>query len=161
METVVRVALVYVAIFVGLRVMGKREFSQLSPMELITLLLIAEIVSQGIVGDDFSLTNALVGVATLLALVLATSYLQTTNVRAEKLISGDPTVLLYHGRLYEDNLLRERVTPDEVSGAARAAGYLDLDAIEWAILEPDGRISVIPRDPYRAGAVHVQEHDPT
>jgi uncharacterized membrane protein YcaP (DUF421 family) len=160
METVVRVVLVYVAIFAGLRVMGKREFSQLSPMELITLLLIPEIVSQGIIGDDFSLTNALVGVATLLALVLATSYLQTTNVRAEKLISGDPTVLLYHGRLYEDNLLRERVTPDEVSGAVRAAGYLDLDAIEWAILEPDGRISVIPRDEYRARAVHVQQHDP-
>jgi uncharacterized membrane protein YcaP (DUF421 family) len=161
METVVRVALVYVVIFVGLRVMGKREFSQLSPMELITLLLIPEIVAQGIVGDDFSLTNALVGVATLLALVLGTSYLQTVSARAESLISGEPTVLLYRGRLYEDHLMRERVTPDEVLGAVRAAGYAGLDAIEWAILEPDGRISVIPRDATRVPAAHVQEHEPT
>jgi uncharacterized membrane protein YcaP (DUF421 family) len=161
METVVRVAIVYVAILVGLRVMGKREFGQLSPMELITLLLIPEIVSQGILRDDFSLTNALVGVAALLALVLGTSYLQTANARAEKLISGDPTVLLYRGRLYEQNLMRERVTPDEVAGAVRAAGYADLGAIEWAILEPDGRISVIPRDRARVRAARVQEHDPT
>jgi uncharacterized membrane protein YcaP (DUF421 family) len=161
METVLRVAVVYVAIFIGLRVMGKREFSQLSPMELITLLLIPEIVSQSIVRDDFSLTNALVGVATLLALVLGTSYLQTANARAEKVISGDPTVLLYRGRLYEDNLMRERVTPDEVLGAVRTAGYVDLDAIEWAILEPDGRISVIPREGSRVQAVHRQDPDVT
>lgn len=146
METVVRVAIVYVAIFIGLRVLGKREFSQLSPMELITLLLIPEIVSQGILREDFSLTNALVGVATVLALVLGTSILQTRSRRLEKVISGEPTVLLHEGRLIEDHLMRERVTPDEVLGEARAAGYPTLDELQWAILEPDGRISVIARE---------------
>jgi len=159
METVVRVAIVYVAIFVGLRALGKREFSQLSPMELITLLLIPEIVSQGILREDFSLTNALVGVATLLALVLGTSILQTRSQRAEKIISGEPTVLLHRGNLIEEHLMRERVTPDEVLSAARAASYLTLDELEWAILESDGRISVIPRPGHRSEASHAGEPD--
>lgn len=145
METVVWVAIVYVAILVGLRVLGKREPSQLSPMELIALLLIPEIVSQGIIREDFSLTNALVGVATVLALVLGTSMLQTRSERAERIMCGEPTVLLHRGQLIEENLMRERVTPDEVLGETRGAGYLTLDELEWAILEPEGRISIIPR----------------
>jgi len=146
METVVRIAIVYVAILIGLRAIGKREFSQLSPMELVTLLLIPEIVSQGVIREDFSITNALIGVASILALVLGTSVLQSQNERAEKAISGTPSVLVHRGRLIEQNLAVERVTPNEVLGEIRSAGYLTLEEIEWAILEGDGRVSVIPRE---------------
>jgi uncharacterized membrane protein YcaP (DUF421 family) len=157
METVVRVGLIYLAILVGMRFLGKREFAQLSPLELISLLLIPEIASQGLMREDFSFTNAIIGIATLLLLVLATSMLQARSERAARAIGGTPAVLVHAGRLLEHNLVTERVTPDEVLGEVRAAGYEDLGEVQWAILEADGRISVVPRADIRSRAAHKAE----
>jgi uncharacterized membrane protein YcaP (DUF421 family) len=156
METVVRVALIYLAILVGLRVLGKREFSQLSPLELVSLLLIPELATQALNRDDHSVTNALIGIATLLVLVLGTSLLTARSERASNVISGTPTVLVHDGRLLEENLMRERVGPDELMGEIRMAGYARLDEIQWAILEGEGRISVVPHRDLQGGT-HREE----
>lgn len=145
METVVRVAIVYVFILAGLRVLGKREFSQMSPMELVALLMIPEIVTQGVLREDFSLTNALIGVATLLVLVFANSFLTHLSKAFETVVEGKPSVLAAHGKLVEENLDKERVSPDEVYGEMHRAGLERIEQVRWAILEGDGKISIVPQ----------------
>ena len=144
METVLRVAVIYLLVFAGLRVMGKREFSQLSPVELVTLLMIPEVVSQALTGEDYSITTAAIGVATLLVLVFGTSLLMHRFKKAEAVIAGEPSILVRHGAMLEHTMNSARVTEDEVFSEMHKSGLLTLDQVEWAILEPDGRIAIVP-----------------
>ena|SRR6056297_697612 len=144
MQIVFRITLIYLFIFIAMRVMGKREFSKMSPMEFITLLLIPEIVSQGMVGEDFSITNALVGLATLFVLVYGISTLTHVSERFESIATSRPTVLVHRGRLLEGNLNRERVSPDEIYGEIRRAGLERIEQVRWAVLESEGTISIVP-----------------
>ena len=147
MEIVMRVAVIYFFVYLGLRVIGKREFGELSPLELVTLLLIPEIVAQAIPGgDDFSLLNGLTGVATLLLLVFITSVVHYLKPALARATEGVPSVLVHDGELVGASLDRERVSPDEVMAAVREAGLDDLSRVRWAILEVDGRISVVTTD---------------
>lgn len=94
--------------------------------------------------EDFSLTNALVGVSTLLSLVFLTGVLSYRFQRFGGLIAGEPAVLVRHGHLVSSNLNRERVRPDEILEAVHQVGLCRMDQVQWAILETAGRISVIP-----------------
>jgi uncharacterized membrane protein YcaP (DUF421 family) len=147
METVLRVALIYVFVMVGLRMLGKREFGELAPFDLVVLLLIPEIVSQSLIREDYSFTNSMVGVATLLMLVFFTSVLSHRFRKVGSAITGVPAVLVRHGLLVTENLNRERVRPDEILDATHQVGLHRMDQVQWAILEGDGRISVIPWTP--------------
>lgn len=158
METVLRVAIIYAFILVALRILGKREFGQLSPLELVSLLLIPEIVSQSLVREDFSMTNGLVGISTLLVLVFVTSLATTHSTKAAAVIESEPTVLAYNGRFLEHNLRQQRVAPDEVMSQLRKAGLERLDQVRWAILETDGRISIVPTD--AGGTPAITEEPP-
>ena len=144
MDTVLRVAAIYLLVFAGLRVMGKREFGQLSPLELVTLLMIPEIVSQALTGEDYSVTNAAIGVATLLVLVFTTSLLMHRFKKAETLIAGEPSVLVRHGKMLQDAMNVARVSADEVFEEMHKVGLLKIEQVDWAILEPDGRIAIVP-----------------
>jgi uncharacterized membrane protein YcaP (DUF421 family) len=149
METVLRVAVIYLFVLVGLRVLGKREFGQLSPLELVTLLMIPEIVSQALTRDDYSLTNALIGVSTLFVLVFLTSVLVHRFKKLELAVSGAPTVLVSHGELRRDALDTNRVTTDELFSEMHKSGLDELTQVKWAILEPDGHIAIVPTDEVR------------
>ena len=144
MDAVLRVVVIYVLIVVGLRLLGKREFGQLSPLELVTLLLIPEIVSNAIQGEHFSVTHAAVGVSTLFVLVFLTSLLSARSKRFQILIDGSPRVLVHDGKLIPESLMAERVTADEVLSEMRKAGCDELAQVRWAILESDGKISIVP-----------------
>lgn len=150
METVLRVAFIYFFLMAAMRLMGKREFSQLSPMEFVSLLLIPELVSQSLVRDDFSITTAIIGVSTLLVLVFLTTVIVQFSHRAEKIIQGSPTILVEAGKLVVDNMNRERVTSDELDSEIKLAGLEELKQVKWAILQSDGKIAIIPSDPQDA-----------
>ena len=144
MEVVIRVVAIYLFVLFGLRVIGRREFSDMSPIDMVTLLLIPEIAAQAVPGgEDFSLVNGLTGVATLLLLVFLSSQLRYMFPRVERSVEGRPTVLVDAGRYIYDNLDKERVTPAEILTEVRHAGLEELEQVKWAILETDGRISVI------------------
>lgn len=149
METVIRIASVYVVVLVGFRIMGKRELGQLAPSELVTLLLIPEIFAQSIIGEDFSMVTALTAVSTLLALVYITSLAAHASPRFRDVVEAKPAVLVAHGKLVEANLDRERVTPDEVFTEMHMAGVEVLSQVKWAILEPDGKIAIVRCDDER------------
>lgn len=147
METVLRVALIYVLILVSLRVMGKRELSQLAPMELVMLLLIPELVAQALVREDFSMTNAVVAMATLTSLVWITSALVYRFKRFGQLVEGSPALLVQKGEPVSETMDLERVPPDELVAEMREAGIEKLEDVKWAVLETGGRISFVAYRP--------------
>jgi|FLYM01.1.fsa_nt_gi uncharacterized membrane protein YcaP (DUF421 family) len=114
METVIRVSVIFVFLLVALRIIGKRELGQLSPFDLLMIMLIPEIVSHGMIQDDFSITNALVGVSTLLTLVMANSFLSHRFKGFRKLVEGEPVLLYHQGQFLQRSMNLERITPDEV-----------------------------------------------
>jgi uncharacterized membrane protein YcaP (DUF421 family) len=144
METVLRVVIIYLFLMISLRILGKREFGQLSPLELVSLLLVPELVSSALQGDDYSLVDAIVGVSTLFALTLLTSMFMHISKTAEKVISGEPSVLVQHGQLLDKNMNRERITPDEIFSEIHKSGLERLEQVAWAILEGDGKIAIVP-----------------
>lgn len=146
METVVRVAIIYVVILAGLRLLGKRDFGEMSPLELVTLLLVPDLVAQGVIGEDFSFTTSVVAVTTLLSLVYLISLVLHRFKKLEQVIDSEPTLLVAKGRLMEKNLNRERISPEELYGEMHKAGLDRLARVRWAILESDGRIAIIPED---------------
>jgi uncharacterized membrane protein YcaP (DUF421 family) len=153
METVIRVAVVYFVLMFGFRLLGKRELSELSPFELVTLMIIPEIVSQALVREA-SLTNALVGLGTLFSLVFLTTLIGYRWKRVGRFIEGEPTLLVRSGKLLTEALQRERVSPEELYAEMHKAGLARLSQVEFAILETDGKIAFLPSD--SQGGAHEQ-----
>jgi uncharacterized membrane protein YcaP (DUF421 family) len=149
MDVVARIAIVYLFLLGGLRVMGKREFGQLAPMELVSLLLIPEILSASLLREDFSLSAAIVGSCTLLLCVFVTSILSQRSRRFEQVLQGRPAVLVSNGKLITRTLELERVTTDDLYAEMRHAGLSELSQVRWAVLEGDGKIAIIPVDSAR------------
>lgn len=147
METVLRVGFFYLLILLLLRILGKRELSQLSPFELIMLLLIPELVSQALVREDFSMTNAVIAITTLMSLVFITSAIAYRFPRLGQLIEGKPSLLVDRGRTVSDTMDKERISPEEIAAEMRKAGIERLDLVKWAVLEADGKVAIIGHHP--------------
>jgi uncharacterized membrane protein YcaP (DUF421 family) len=148
-DTVLRIAFVYFALMVALRVLGKRELSEMSPFELVTLLMIPEIFSPALAREDYSMTHATIGAATLFTLLFLTSALTFRFKGAERVVEGKPTVLVRNGQFLERNMQHERVTPDEVLTEMHKSGVEQLEEVRWAILEMDGKIAIVPSNTQR------------
>lgn len=145
MEPVLRVAVVYLALLVAFRIMGKRELGRLSPFELVTLMLIPEIVSPAISRDEASLTGALIGACTLFLMVLGTSLVNHLVPGAARVLEGNPTLLVKNGEFVTDTMNKERVDPEEVYAEMHRVGLEDVSEVRWAILEREGEITIIPK----------------
>lgn len=146
METVARVAFVYVLILVLLRVLGKREVGQLTPMELVMLILIPELVSQSMIREDFSLVNGVVAVTTLMSLVFVTSALSYRFSGFERMVEGTPALLVRDGEVVRETLDLERISISELAAEVRQAGVPRVGDVKWAVLETGGRVAIIRRD---------------
>jgi uncharacterized membrane protein YcaP (DUF421 family) len=109
------------------------------------LLLIPELVSQGLVREDFSMTNAVIAVATLFSVVLIVSVFTYLSRQVQQVVEIPPSILISNGALLTQNLDRESASPDEVLSQVRQSGLETLDQVKWAILESDGKISVVPK----------------
>ena len=144
METVLRVVFVYVLVWACFRVLGKRELSQMSPFELVLLLLVPQLFSRAITRQDYSMTNAVIGSTTLFTLVFVTSLASYRFKRFSRIMQSRPSILVSHGALVDEQLNRERIAPDDILSAMHKVGLEHLDQVEWAILEGDGKIALIP-----------------
>jgi uncharacterized membrane protein YcaP (DUF421 family) len=150
-ETVIRVAIVYVFVMFGLRVVGKRTFGQLSPADLIVLMLIPEFFQQAVAREDFSMTNALIAVSALLLLVFVTELLSYRFPRLGKVLNGEPVTVVSHGVLRTDHMHPERLSPEEILDAMHRAGLERMEQVKWAVLYPDGTVAVVPWETVRRG----------
>ena len=146
MDIVARAAVMFFVLYVLLRVMGKRELGQLTPFELVVMIVLGDLIQQAVTHNDFSLTGAILAVSTFAFLAIAMSWLTYLSPRAEKLLDGEPRVVIRDGKLLKENLRRDRMTQSEVESEMRLAGIATMDRVAWAILEPQGKISFIKKD---------------
>jgi uncharacterized membrane protein YcaP (DUF421 family) len=145
MDIVGRGAVVFVFLYVLVRVMGRRELSSLEPFDLILLIILGDAVQQGLTQDDYSLTGAMLAVGTIAVLQIAVSYLNFRFPKLHPLLDGQPLVMLQDGKPIEKNMRRERLTLDDLTEAARKQGIAKLDEVAWAVMETSGSISFIKR----------------
>ena len=145
MDLVLRAIVLYVFVFTITRVIGRRELSSLAPFDLILLIVAGDAIQQGLTQDDYSVTGAMLVVGTFAVLQLATSWVTFRFRRLRPLFEGEPIVIMQDGKLLDRNLKRERLTEDEVAEEARQQQIASLEDVRWAVLEPSGKISFIPK----------------
>jgi uncharacterized membrane protein YcaP (DUF421 family) len=145
MDLVLRAAAVFVFIFIITRLVGRRELSSLEPFDLILLVVMGDLVQQGVTQDDYSVTGAFIVIATMSLLTVATSYLSFRFRPLRRVMEGEPVVLIENGRPIEQNLRRERLTLEELAEKARLEQMESLDDVRLAVLETNGDISIIPK----------------
>jgi uncharacterized membrane protein YcaP (DUF421 family) len=145
MDIVLRAFVLYVFIVFVMRVIGRRELSSMTPFDLVLLIILGDAIQQGLTQDDYSVTGAILAVATIATLQVLTSYLSYRSKRARTALEGDPIVLVDHGQIVQGNLKRERMTEDEVAAEMRQQQIASLDEVDWAIIEANGSISFIKK----------------
>jgi uncharacterized membrane protein YcaP (DUF421 family) len=143
MDIVLRALVAYVFIITLLRVTGRRELSSMAPTDLVLLVVMGDLIQNGVTQSDMSVTGVVIAVTTFALLSVASSYLVYKSKRAQKIIEGAPLIVVEGGKLVEGNLRSERMTLDDVMEEARAQQIESIDEIKWAVLESNGSLSFI------------------
>ena len=143
MDIVLRASVTFAALYLLLRLLGKREIGQLTPFELVVIVVMGDLVQQGVTHNDFSLIGSILAIATFAFWALVMSWATYLSPRLETLLDGRPQVIIRDGELIEANLRRDRMTRGEVEAEMRLAGIARMHDVAWAILETQGKISFI------------------
>ncbi len=144
MDLVIRATVVFFFIFMVTRIVGRRQLSELEPFDLILLVVLGDLVQQGITQSDQSVTGTLIVISTIALLSVAVSWISFRFRRVRAITEGEPVVLVQDGKPIERNLRRERITIEDIREQARGAQIASMSDLRWAILENDGHISCIP-----------------
>ena len=139
-----RTVVLYLVLIAVVRLMGKRQIGQLEPSEFVVAMLVADLAAIPMQDGAISLLNGLVPILTVLAMELILSGLSMRSIRLRKLLCGKPVILIENGKINQRNLKRTQVTLDELSGHLRQKDVLDIQTVQYAILETDGNLSVFP-----------------
>lgn len=145
MDLVIRAAVVFCFIFLVTRIAGRRQLGELEPFDVILLVVLGDLVQQGITQSDESVTGTFIVISTITLLSVAVGWLSFRFGPVRQITEGDPIILIHDGELVQNNLRRERLTRHDLEEEARKQQFGSLDQIRWAILEDDGAISIIPK----------------
>jgi len=146
MDSVLRAAAIYIGLLIIMRFAGKRSLAQITTFDFVLLLIIGEASQQALLGQDFSVTNALLVVITLVMLDIGLSLLKRRSEKFDKLLEDVPLVIVEDGVALKDRMAKARVDEQDVLTAARhLQGIERLDQIRYAVLERSGGISIIPK----------------
>jgi uncharacterized membrane protein YcaP (DUF421 family) len=145
MEIIVRATVIYFFLWMLTRALGKRELAEMTAFELMLLVVVGDLIQQGVTQEDMSITGAMLAVGTIAAWILVFSWLGWRFRSARNLIEGVPVVVVRDGKPIEPALRLERVTLDELLESARNHGIDNLRDVELAILEPSGQFSFLQR----------------
>ena len=157
MEIVLRSAAVFAFLWFLTRIIGKKELAEISAFELVLLVVIGDLVQQGVTQEDMSVTGAILATGTIALLVVGMSYVSFRWKRAETVVEGIPVVIVSDGRMVAESMRIERLTEDEVVSAAREQGIGDIGDVRFGVLEPDGKFSFVR---YDESAASPPEQDP-
>jgi uncharacterized membrane protein YcaP (DUF421 family) len=153
-EFIARAVIVYGFLVLLLRLTGKRQVGQLSPFDLVLLLVLSNAVQNAINAGDNSVLAGIISACTLVAANYLVGLATYRSKKMEALIEGRPEVLIHNGKLYEDVMTREKLTHHEVNAALRLAGCTDVNDVHYAVLENNGNISVVAKKEVAATANH-------
>jgi uncharacterized membrane protein YcaP (DUF421 family) len=147
MDSVLKAVIIYVVLWLLIRVSGRRTLAELSTFDFILFLVIGGATQRALIGQDYSLTNAFIVITTLIVIDILVGLLERDFRFVSKIIKGVPTILVDDGHLLTGRMRRARVSTDEIMERARTLHGLEtLEQIKYAILEASGEISIIPRD---------------
>ena len=145
MDLVIRSVVIFFFVFLVTRVVGKRELSSLEPFDLILLVVIGDLVQQGVTQSDYSVTGAVTVISVVAGLSVLLGYANFKLRKFRPVLEGEPVVLVEDGRVIDGNMRRERITTAELEAEGRQQQVLAVEDMRWAVLETNGRISVIPK----------------
>jgi uncharacterized membrane protein YcaP (DUF421 family) len=145
MDLVIRAAVIFFFIFLVTRIAGRRQLSELEPFDVILLVVLGDLVQQGITQSDESVTGTLIVISTVTLLSVSVGWLSFRFGRVRLITEGEPIILIHDGQLVEQNLRRERLTRGDLEEEVRRQQLTTLDEVRWAILEDGGTISIIPK----------------
>ena len=140
----IRTVIVYLVLIGVIRLLGKRQVGQMEPSEFVVTMLIANLASIPMEDSGTPLLSGVVPIVTVLGVELVLSALSLRSIRFRKLLCGKPVILIENGSILQENLRKTRVTLDELTGHLREKDVLDLRAVQYAILETNGNLSVFP-----------------
>ena len=146
MEIVLRALAVYVILWLLLRAMGKRELSEVTAFELVILVVLGDMVQNGVTQEDMSVTGSTLAVATMGLLAEGSSVVGYRYRRTRPILDGEPSIVVRDGEVVDEVLHLQRITREELDEAARKKGLADLDDVRWGIVEADGTFSFVTRD---------------
>jgi uncharacterized membrane protein YcaP (DUF421 family) len=146
MDVVIRAALMYCFLLFITRVVGRRELSSLEPFDLILLIVLGDLIQQGVTQSDYSFTGLMLAAGTIAIMQTSVSWIgYRSPKKAGLVLEGEPIVIVQDGKCLERNTNRERIRKEEVLEAARKNGIASLDEIEWGILETSGEMTFIKK----------------
>jgi uncharacterized membrane protein YcaP (DUF421 family) len=148
MDVALRAIIVFCLLLVVTRAVGRRELSSMEPFDLILLVVIGDLIQQGVTQSDYSLTGTVIVLGVIAGMTVLTSYVSFRFPRLRGTLEGEPIVLIEHGKIIERNLRRERMTHDELAAEARLAQIADLAGVHLAVLETNGQISFVTEEPH-------------
>jgi uncharacterized membrane protein YcaP (DUF421 family) len=143
MDIVLRAVAAYIFIVFLMRVVGKRELSSMEPSDIVLLVVIGDLVQNGVTQSDYSVTGIVLAAGTIGLLATATAYVTYRSTRIRRVVEGEPVILVENGKTIDRNLKIERLTLDELMEQARLQQIESLDKVKWAVLETSGSISFI------------------
>ena len=146
MELVIRTTIVYWFLWLVLRGSGKRSLAQLTTLDLLVIVVIGDVVQQGITQEDMSVTGAALVVAVIVLWTLVVDRLTGSSAMLSRVVNGEPVILIRHGKISHDRMRAEQVTIDDLREAAREKGIASLDSVELCVLETDGSFSFVGGD---------------
>jgi uncharacterized membrane protein YcaP (DUF421 family) len=146
-EKILRAAVIYAFLVIALRVGGKRELAQLSSLDFILLMAVANAVQNGIIGNDNSVTGAVIGGVTLFVINGALMVAVYTSVRLRKTVFGNPTTLYANGHTDRAGMVRALMSDQDLEVAVQRQGFNDLKEVGEVVLEPNGTVVATRRDP--------------
>lgn len=159
-EKILRSLIVYVFLLIMFRLLGKRQVGQMTPFDLIVLLILSNVLQNAMIGPDNSVVGGLIGATTVLAANWVLSRITFDNPRLERVIEGVPTLLIHDGKFVEENLRRETISRDDLLSNLRSQGCFTLAEVHAAVLEPSGKISLLKREPPRIADTSAAQTPP-
>ena len=145
MDIVLRAFFAFLFVFLVTRLIGRRELRSLEPFDLILLVVVGDLMQQGITQSDMSFTGAVLATGTFAVMVLAVSYAGFRFRRVQPLLEPQPMIVVQDGDVIESNLRKERMTVDELLAEARQQQIGSLADVRWAVLESSGKVSFIKK----------------
>ena len=139
-----RTIILYLLLMVGLRLLGKRQIGELEPSELVLTLIISDLAAVPMQDFGIPLVNGVFPILILLCLSMILSFVNLKSVRFRSILCGKPAIIIREGRLVQQNMNKTRLTIDELYEQLRSQGITDLKSVKYAILETNGKISVLP-----------------
>jgi uncharacterized membrane protein YcaP (DUF421 family) len=146
LEILARVSIIYIGCFTLIRLSGRREMSELGPMDLLTMLLLSEVVSPALTGGDETVTGGLIAASALIGLGVLTSWLSVRSKRMDELLQGSAKLLIRDGKVNAAIMRSERITDQDLRAALHQRGLMNVKDVARAYVEADGEITIVKRE---------------